>query len=77
LRCVGVADALWAPGWVGDAPVSLSVLTMDFFRPACVIAPLIDKATDPGLLTPDWQTVMQITDYLTDSSPEEYAAVRP
>lgn len=47
---------------------------MDFFGPSSPVVPLVDKATDPGLLTPDWVTVMQITDMLDSQTPDECVA---
>ncbi len=44
---------------------------MDFFSTPSPVEELVNKATDPGLLAPDWQTVVQITDMLDGLTPEE------
>ena len=49
----------------------LSRGSMDFFSTPSPVEGLVNKATDPGLLAPDWQTVVQITDMLDGLTPEE------
>ena len=50
---------------------------MDFFGPSSPAAPLINQATDAGLLTPDWAAIMAIVDMLTDFEPDECVTVYP